>query len=430
MPETTHAPRFALLLAALFSIGIVALSVLLSLESRQLSQWETDRAELHNIRYGALDSEQWVSRVAPILADRIRAFEITPEQRPRLKAVLTSLIERLIDEVPKHLNPLGDNTGEIGRIFGGATNLLGGLTIDVLGLRKKAPELAEALIDELQKPDTRKQMVALMHDALSDFAIENMPPADKQAITAIKSAYGCSTVPACETVLGQKIERSSDQTLMYLLALAGLAVVMLFLCRGLMLRLPAHTGLLLSLAALGLLAAGLLAPMIQIDARITSLDVQVLGETIGFQNQVVYFQSKSILDVVAVLARAGAPDLLLVAALIALFSIGFPLLKLLTSLRVTFARADAPLGRLTRFFAFQSSKWAMADVFVVALFMAFLGMRGLVADQLGGLEGQREAVTILTTNGTSLEPGFWAFLMFALFGVTMGILVQRWRARP
>jgi hypothetical protein len=56
----------------------------------------------------------------------------------------------------------------------------------------------------------------------------------------------------------------------------------------------------------------------------------------------------------------------------------------------------------------------MADVLVIAIFMAYIGFSGLVGSQLGTLSRAAKAVEVLTTNGTTLAPGFYLFLGFVL----------------
>ena len=53
----------------------------------------------------------------------------------------------------------------------------------------------------------------------------------------------------------------------------------------------------------------------------------------------------------------------------------------------------------------------MADVLVVAIFMAYIGFNGIISNQLGKLSTQSEDVMVLATNGTSLQPGFYIFSM-------------------
>ncbi|WP_416897524.1 MAG: paraquat-inducible protein A [Minwuia sp.] len=419
----------SLILSAAACLGILAFAALLAVDARGVSRLETERAELHNIRYGALDADEWVARLSPILAERIERFEITPESRPHLKALLTRVIERLITELPSILVNLENSGGNaVERLFGDTTNKALELMVRATGLKEKAPELADALIDELQKPETKKELVLLMHGALTELAAENLPPADRAALTAIQIRHDCGYPAACEAAIAEVAEPLKQRALIWLAAMTALAILLLLLTRRRNGANPRISGLMLATAAAGLLGAGLFAPMIQIDARITELQFDLLGDSIRFENQVVYFQSKSTLDVVEVLARTAEPDMILVAGLIALFSVGFPLAKIIASLALTWRRPDGQPGPVMRFFAYHSSKWAMADVFVVAMFMAYLGMRGLVNDQLGGLQQDGGAVSVLTTNGTSLEPGFWAFLLFALYGILMAAWVQRWRA--
>jgi hypothetical protein len=163
-------------------------------------------------------------------------------------------------------------------------------------------------------------------------------------------------------------------------------------------------------ATLLLLVGGLATPMIEVDARITELSFQLLGEPVVFANQVLYFQTKSIFEVMQILFESGQADMLLVAVLLTLFSVIFPALKLMATYAyyydVRYGDRGARGTGTVRFFALRSGKWSMADVMVVAIFMAYIGFDALVANQLGSLRGASQAVAVLTTNGTSLEPGF------------------------
>jgi len=67
----------------------------------------------------------------------------------------------------------------------------------------------------------------------------------------------------------------------------------------------------------------------------------------------------------------------------------------------------------------------MADVMVVAIFMAFIGFRGLISSQLDDFADTTRPLEILTTNGTSLQVGFFLFLSFCLGGLWFASLLQR-----
>ncbi len=62
----------------------------------------------------------------------------------------------------------------------------------------------------------------------------------------------------------------------------------------------------------------------------------------------------------------------------------------------------------------------MADVMVLAMFMAYIGFSGIVASQLdplGQMETPSRDLTILTTNATSLQPGFYLFLTYSVLAL-------------
>jgi hypothetical protein len=59
----------------------------------------------------------------------------------------------------------------------------------------------------------------------------------------------------------------------------------------------------------------------------------------------------------------------------------------------------------------------MADVMVVAIFMAFIGFNGIVGNQLEQLREGAEPVKMITSNGTQLLSGFYLFLSYCLLGL-------------
>jgi len=102
-----------------------------------------------------------------------------------------------------------------------------------------------------------------------------------------------------------------------------------------------------------------------------------------------------------------------VAALIVLFSVIIPVLKGLITLSTL-----APLGLVWKqrlnSFAGAISKWSMADVFVVAIFVAFLASNGL--------EGSSDLVAF----NAQLGPGFWFFVGFCLLSI-LATQIITWR---
>jgi hypothetical protein len=77
------------------------------------------------------------------------------------------------------------------------------------------------------------------------------------------------------------------------------------------------------------------------------------------------------------------------------------------------------------FFVLKSGKWSMADVMVVAIFMAYIGFNGIMASQLGQIRSESQELVILTTNGTSLQPGYYLFLIYTLLALFFSGFLSR-----
>jgi hypothetical protein len=174
--------------------------------------------------------------------------------------------------------------------------------------------------------------------------------------------------------------------------------------------------LLYILICLVLLRAGLMLPMIEIDARIEDMSFTLFGEPVDFTDQVLYYKSKSILDVVHLMIFQRKWDIRLVGFLVLTFSVLFPVAKLCSSLIYTIVKR-AKTNRFIRFMVFRTGKWSMADVMVVAIFMSYIGFSGILTEQLKQLENLSEDLDILTTNNSSLQLGFYLFTSFVLLSL-------------
>jgi uncharacterized paraquat-inducible protein A len=181
--------------------------------------------------------------------------------------------------------------------------------------------------------------------------------------------------------------------------------------------------LLSTLASAILLVLGLALPMIEIDARISEMAFTIMSHEVNFSDQVLYFKSKSILEVVQLMLFQSKISLFMVGLLVLVFSVLFPFTKLLCT-NLYLLKPQARNNRLVRFMTFKSSKWSMADVFVIAIFMAYLGFDGILSEQLRQLEGISPRLELLTTNNSEILFGFYAFCLFVLQSLFIAQRVQ------
>ena len=67
----------------------------------------------------------------------------------------------------------------------------------------------------------------------------------------------------------------------------------------------------------------------------------------------------------------------------------------------------------------------MTDVMIIAIFMAYIGFNGVISSQFGKLHSGKEEIVLLTTNGTSLQPGFYLFMTYTLLALFLSEFLTR-----
>ena len=122
----------------------------------------------------------------------------------------------------------------------------------------------------------------------------------------------------------------------------------------------------------------------------------------------IYQQTRSILGSVKRLYEVGSP---VPATLILLFSVIVPLSKGALVAWAVFM-ADAARRRRTLRFVETIAKWSMADVFVVALFIAYLAARASTT-----APGEPGAAAPLVAFTASFGPGFYWFAAYCIFSL-------------
>jgi Paraquat-inducible protein A len=160
------------------------------------------------------------------------------------------------------------------------------------------------------------------------------------------------------------------------------------------------------------------------DLRKSVLDKLTPQITASLQKNVgeveVYQQTRSIVGSVRRLYEVGSP---VPATLILLFSVIVPLLK---AALVTwgFFLANARERQKTLGFVETIAKWSMADVFVVALFIAFLAAKASAAPTQGP-----NAAPALIAFSAHFGPGFYWFAAYCVFSLASQQITARLAAR-
>lgn len=297
-------------------------------------------------------------------------------------------------------------------------------------IKAKVPGFAKTIIARVDNPSTRKSLSTRAMGKLKQMEqsayFDSSLNANDSITTRIYQKYHVSGPDELNNKLNASLNRIRTGTYNYSLGMLGCIIVVLTLWWIFRKRIEVHAVLFVMslLFAFILLAVGLTASMIEVDARIKSLDFVLLGEHVVFNNQVLFFQSKSILDVVEILVKQPKVDSVLVGILILVFSILFPVMKLSSTGIHLLSKKKLAENRFIKYFAFQSGKWSMADVIVIAILMSYIGLNGLLESQLASLNVRSNFLTIITTNNTALQPGFIIFISFVLYGLVLSTILK------
>lgn len=381
-----------------------------------------DYSEVNSITYGLLSVNAWRDHMMNIAMNRISDFEFTPEQEKVLKLQVGGLLNAGIDKADSLVN-LKQKT-----IKGKLKKFVVKTLVNEEDIREMVPVFSETIVKEILKPENKNALKKLVRSKIGEFSdITHADSPEALIVDSLYSKYGATDLKDFNQKAAIQLQGLQATTYFYTYII--LAVILAFLLLWLLLRnqraVRKPLFMISVMLALVILAAGITAPMIEIDARFQEVNFLLIGEKIAFNDQVIFFQSKSIIDVVKILLDTRQVDSVLVGMLILVFSVVFPLAKLLATQVYLSGNERTRKNKLLNFFAFKSGKWSMADVYVIAVFMAYVGFQGILDNQLSILNVQTESLVSISTNKTSLQPGYILFIAFVLFSLLLSLILQK-----
>jgi hypothetical protein len=408
----------------IFSLIIIIASVILCQQiiSNSLSnqQNKNDYAELNSVKYGLLSIDEWKRQITGILAEEIDKLYLSKANERVLRKHIEVLLNTLIDKVDKQIREA--NAGSAGgRVKQSFINTF----INLDDIKKGIPEYADAIVQELKKAKTKRQIKSVLNQQLEEYSDQTFDTQDTPQLSSILLRTDSMDVEAARIKLSEQISVKHGLIIREAGLLIMLSIILFALSGFSKLPLTPSGYIFLMLSLFTLLIAGVTTPTIDMEATISQMNFMLIGHPINFENQVLYFQSKSILDVFWIMITHNDIQMKLVGILLITFSIVFPLLKMVSSLGYYFNYHHARENPVIKFFVLKSGKWSMADVMVVAIFMAYIGFNGIITSQLGHLRSTGQELVILTTNATALQPGFYLFLTYTLLGLILSEFLTR-----
>lgn len=389
--------------------------------SKEQKQIKSDYAVVNGIRYGLLSVDRWSESISELATSQIDQFNLSVKQESALRETLDNILNSLITQVDDMFN-------EKQKSFGGKMKKLAFRTfVNVDKIRERIPEFSETILDELKDPQNKKKLKFVAKSKIDQLAKTTGDfDVDQFTYNQIMAKYEYQDQDEFNFALLRESSFLEGKTYYQMFNILG--IMMIFLLAWVLIRkqkiLYRPMYFMSVILAFIILYMGLVIPMIEIDARTERMSFQLMGKALHFYDQVIFFQSKSILDVVKILLGTHKIDSMFVGILILTFSVLFPITKLLSTEVYLFGSEKWKNNGVIKFFAFKSSKWSMADVMVVAIFMAYIGFNGILDNQLQSMNMQTRSIQSIATNHTSLQPGFILFIAFVLFGFILSEILK------
>lgn len=387
-------------------------------------QVKEDYALSNSVTFGLFSVDQWRDRLSEVLNQRVDDYHITPAQKKGMqKAVekeLRSLVSQTVGEINKPQKSLG---GKLKKL---AFNAL----VDSADIQAQVRPFAKTIVAKVSSPRSEarlKNIASSKIEQLESQIYDSTRVANYSVTKYVYKKYSVSDPVTFNKKITARMDSLKDDLIRYTSILLACVLIALMMWALLRKQVDLQTPLFLfSLAfALLLLITGSLLPVIEVDARIQSMDLTLLGQKIVFQNQVLFYQSKSIWGIITTLVGQPKPDAIVVGILLLLFVLVLPLLRLIAKGIYVLSSKKIARHRVVRYLTFELDKWDMADVMIVGMLMTYIGLNGILKSQLSSLNIHNESLNVFTSNGTSIQPGYFLFVAYVLFSALLSYILKR-----
>lgn len=131
------------------------------------------------------------------------------------------------------------------------------------------------------------------------------------------------------------------------------------------------------------------------------------------------------MEIIKVLVKQPKPDAILVGILMLVFIIVLPVLRIIAKGIHLLSGKKLAENKVVKYLTFELGKWDMADVMVVGILMTYIGLNGILKSQLSNLNIHNSFLTTTTSNETSLQPGYFIFVVYVVFEMILSYILKR-----
>jgi hypothetical protein len=409
---------------------VIGLSVLLAgaswfgyrvrASAKEQQEIKQDYSLANSITFGLFSIDQWRDKLSDVINSQVNGFSITPGQRREMQAAVEKQLHHMVAKVVAQID-------KPQKSFGGKLKRMAFRTlVDSDSLQKQVKPFTTTIVRKVSSPASQarlKDIASSKIDQLENQTYDRTSEANDKVTRYIYQKYNVSDSSGFEKTVHQRLKATWHNTITYAADMLGCVLTALVLWWLMRKKVHLQTTLFVMslLFAAVLLIVGLTSPVIEVDARIQTVNLLLLGKNVSFQNQVLFFQSKSIWGIITTLLSQQKPDAITVGILILLFIVILPFLRLTARGLVPFSGDN----KVIRYLAFEASKWDMADVAIVGLLMTYIGLNGILKSQLADLNIHNSTLTTNTVNYSSLQPGYFIFVGYVFFQTLLSYILKR-----
>lgn len=392
--------------------------------SAEREQVKEDYSLSNSVTFGLFSIDQWRDRITEVLSDQIQDFHITKAQQHDMLVMVEKEMHGLVSKTVAEINKPQKGLG--GKLKKLAFNTL----VDSAELQAQVKPFAKTVVAKISSPESEKRLKNIAGSKVNQLTsqiYDSVSVANYAVTKYVYKKYKVSDPIAFNNRIDQKLAELKIQLVQYVCIMLGCVIVALLLWFALRKQVHLQTPLFIFalLFAFVMLATGSLLPVVEVDARIQSLHLALLNGDVEFKNQVLFYQSKSILGIVETLIAQPKPDAILVGVLILLFILVLPLLRLIAKGIYVFSPKKLGRNGIVRYLTFELGKWDMSDVMIVGMLMTYIGLNGILKSQLSSLNIHTASLNVITANGTSLQPGYFIFAGYVLFAALLTYILKR-----
>jgi hypothetical protein len=378
---------------------------------------KSEIANINHIMYGLFSVNAWKDQISDIVIAEIGKLDLKTTAK-KLKTTIENQLTAVIDKLNEQVKE--SNKGSLG---GKIKQALINLVVDVEDIKKGVPKYADAIIEQMTKPETQKIVKDMATKQVRKYVKKSFTEQNMEPVEKVLDKTETESIPEATKKLNDEIDSRRESLEWRCYGMIG-AAILLFAWAAFPRHRTGFTVCLLFLSLIVMLGVGVSIPMIDLEAKIKELSFILLGHKITFENQILYFQSKSVLDVFWLMITHADLKMKFVGVLLVTFSLIVPTFKMGASI-LYFFKAGVRSNRFVQFLAFKIGKWSMADVMVIAIMMSYIGFNGIVEAQFKKMHAVvPKDMTFFTTNGTTLQMGYFIFITYVLLAMVLSSYVH------